>query len=385
MKDSEVQTFGDLSDPKVHKKIEQLITEESETTYNINHPESSENNHSEMQSRASSPEGYMMAYKMSNQKLHFDPGVYDHFKGIETAKQWQTKKKIIPKNHRKNVKPLEKNLSSITEDNLSGREDNRYMISQVSESDDESLRREAVRQSSFVEKHLHPPLIFEASTQTDSVIQDKKKKVRISPEKCKKTKTPIKRITNIDLTDQAPSKYLEKYLSSRKKKTKSLPAITEPLFSPIRPRPVSGSSSSRSSRSSSQNSSSDVLKKHKKSKGNYSNIPTRINASDASSHYDDNQMTEFQINPYMSASWYMTYDYISPASYGSGMESLERVNPQTSHNPYMGPILNNGNKITLEKSVYRNPYYNSTSSLISRTNPKLSKNYTDIGHDRPWH
>lgn len=43
-------------------------------------------------SRSSSPVGYTVAFKKSTQRLHFDPGVYVHFKEIDQAKNWQESK-----------------------------------------------------------------------------------------------------------------------------------------------------------------------------------------------------------------------------------------------------------------------------------------------------
>ena len=45
-------------------------------------------------SRASSPAGYAIAFQKSSQALHFDPGVYSHFKEIETARNWHMNKKM---------------------------------------------------------------------------------------------------------------------------------------------------------------------------------------------------------------------------------------------------------------------------------------------------
>ena len=43
-------------------------------------------------SRSNSPVGYTIAFKKSTQRLHFDPGVYLHFKEIDQAKDWQESK-----------------------------------------------------------------------------------------------------------------------------------------------------------------------------------------------------------------------------------------------------------------------------------------------------
>lgn len=314
------------------------------------------------ESRTSSPSGYMIAYKMADQKLHFDPGVYTDFKGIDSARLWLKKKQFLQKKGKKvNIGKVQKNLSAIDEDLESSRGMDKPMISSLneSESDDESLRREAVRQASIVNlEHIidHPisnVLVFDASTQT--VSEKKQKKVRISiksPEGVKR-ESP-KRLTIIEVKESKPTKYLDKYLSKGKKKTRKLPEL-EPLFSPVKQRPRSRSSSSRSSRSSS------ASEKKVKAKVHYSNIQAKVLSSDP--------QHEYQLDPYMPASWYLPYDYIDTPNVTSPYNSSIKMINATKSNVSKKSPKNNSimSSMPMYSPTSQVSIYNSVPQIMSPT------------------
>lgn len=371
MIDSSMQTFDlEQNENNVFKPDLVPITDSTELDANQNKVTAG----TPTESRASSPVGYMIAYKMADQKLHFDPGVYTDFKGIDSAKLWLKKKKFLQKKGKKiNSGKAQKNLSSIDEDLEANRLSEKSIISSPndSESDDESLRREAVRQASMVtmEHIIDPPipnvLVFDASTQTEIECKKPEKKVRISiksPQERKK-EAP-KRLTMIEVKESKPSKYLDKYLLKGKKKAKKLPELA-PLFSPVKQRPISRSSSSRSSRSSS--SASEKAKKTK-IKERYSNIQPRVLAHDPPPF---NQQDEYQLNPYMPASWYLPYDYLdtslqtpqtkSPNIY---MNSHNAQEPSPNINISVGSLPNSMN------NHYQISNYSPTNTPISKPSKK---------------
>ena len=317
----------------------------SKTVGDIANASKYRDDHSASESRPASPSGYMIAYKMSSQKLHFDPGVYSDFKGIESAKVWLHKKNVVQRKPKSNTVILQKNLSSIDEDMGSSKSDSPKVgltsisSSDNSESDDESLRRVAVRQASFtaleaqdLESTKIDLLVFDASTQTknDYLNENKVKKVRMKVETPTDRGSTLKRNSQIQVKDTKPLKYMDTYLSTEKKKPKQLPPLTSPLFSPIKNRPISRSSSSRSSRSSSP-VLSDKHKKQSKSKGKYSKIQAKILNAGSSKH-NQNPQNEFQLDPYMPASWYLPYDYMSSSIPQQPMSHYNTFNlPSNAH------------------------------------------------------
>jgi hypothetical protein len=170
-----------------------------------------------------------------------------------------------------------------------------------------------VRQASlqtFVQIPILPEetntLVFDASTQTERETPKPEKKVRISIQSPVQTRQEApQRRSIIQVKEEKPSNYLDKYLSSKKKKTKTLLPELPRLFSPVKHRPISRSSSSRSSRSSS--ASSEKIDKSRKTKGKYSNVKPRTNSAYSKSNKQEN---EYQLDPYMPATWYLPFDYV---------------------------------------------------------------------------
>jgi hypothetical protein len=343
-----------------------------------------------VESRASSPSGYMIQYKMSNQKLHFDPGVYSDFKGIDSAKVWLKNKKFMQRNSRKSAGPtLQKNLSSINEDfesktriSSSSRVSTSSNISSTnqSESDDESLRRQAVRQASLQTFHhipIHPEentsMVFDASTQTEKEERKPEKKVRISVKSpVQSRKEAPQRKSIIQVKEEKPSNYLDKYLSSKKKKTKRLLPALPRLLSPVKQRPISRSSSSQSSRSSS--ASFEKTDRLRKTKGKYSNVKSRTNSAKSKSKKPEN---EYQLDPYMPATWYLPFDYQQPNQMSYAPMSVQ-------NNYSLDPIPQQ-----MMSLHYQTNHYQDNDSLgmapTSKPLKKSHKNKTSSNHEQISH